>query len=124
MAKNYQMTKKEERLVIFNKYNGHCAYCGWEIKLNEFEVDHVEALYRNDTWGGSDDIENKLPACRQCNRSKGTFTPEKWKEQLQHKITMLNRDSSTYRIAKKFGLVQETGAVIQFYYERFKIAEL
>ena len=115
------MTTKEERLTIFNKYNGHCAYCGREIKLNGFEVDHFEALRRNDEWGGSDDIENKIPACMPCNRSKATFTIEVWREQLQNKIKSLNRDSATYRAAKRFGLVYETGAVIQFYYERFKI---
>ena len=115
------MTTKEERLAVFSKYDGHCAYCGEDIKLNGFEIDHFEALRRNDTWGGSDGIDNKVPACRQCNRSKSTFTAEKWREQLLHKITMLNRDSSTYRIAKSFGLIKETGAVVQFYYERFKI---
>ena len=114
------MTKKEQRLAVFNKYNGHCAYCGQEIKLNGFEIDHIEALYRNDEWGGSDTFENMNPACRKCNRSKSTFTIEKWRKQLYHKVTMLNRDSAVYSMAKRYGLVEETGAVIQFYYERFE----
>ena len=114
------MTKKEQRLAVFNRYNGHCAYCGQEIKLNGFEIDHVEALYRNDEWGGSDTLDNMMPACRKCNRSKSTFTVEKWRKQLYHKVTMLNRDSAVYNMAKRFGLVEETDAVIQFYYERFE----
>jgi len=114
------MTKKEQRLAVFNRYNGHCAYCGQEIKLNGFEIDHIEALYRNDEGGGSDTFENMNPACRKCNRSKSTFTIEKWRKQLYHKVTMLNRDSAAYNMAKRYGLVQETGIVIQFYYERFE----
>ena len=114
------MTKKEQKLAVFNKYNGHCAYCGQAIKLNGFEIDHIEALYRNDEWGGSDTFENMNPACRKCNRSKSTFTIEKWRKQLYHKVTMLNRDSAVYNMAKRFGLVKETDAVIQFYYERFE----
>ena len=114
------MTKKEQRLTVFNKYDGHCAYCGGAIKLNGFEVDHFEALYRNDEWGGSDTLENMMPACRKCNRSKSTFTAEKWREQLHNKVKILNRDSAAYSMAKRYGLVEETGNVIQFYYERFE----
>ena len=113
------MTKKEERLAVFNKFVGRCAYCGEEIKLNGFEVDHVEALRRNDDYGGSDDLENKYPACLPCNRGKGTFTIEGYRKKLQNMIISLNRDSATYRAAKRHGLVKETNAVVQFYFERF-----
>jgi len=113
------MTKKEERIAVFNKFDGHCAYCGQAIKLNGFEVDHIEALRRTEVWGGSDEIKNKFPACLPCNRGKSTFTVEKWRGQLQNKITSLNRDSATYRAAKRFGLVIETTESVLFYFERF-----
>lgn len=113
------MTKKEERLFVFNKFKGHCAYCGDPIEFNNFEVDHIEALYRNDEWGGSDTLENMNPACRKCNRSKSTFTIEKWRRQLYHKVTMLNRDSAVYNMAKRFGLIKETNITIKFYFETY-----
>ena len=34
------MTKKEREL-IFNKYNGKCAYCGCELKKG-WHIDHIE----------------------------------------------------------------------------------
>ena len=34
------MTKKQ-REVIYDKYNGHCAYCGKKIEYKDMQVDHV-----------------------------------------------------------------------------------
>jgi len=107
-----------DRKIIFEKYKGHCAYCGNPIDFNKFEVDHIEPLRRNDNYGGSDTIENKNPACMPCNRSKSTFTIEGWRTQLHNKIVSLNRDSATYRVAKRFGLVKETGIKIEFHFEQ------
>ena len=33
--------KKIERELIFNKYNGKCAYCGCELKKG-WHIDHIE----------------------------------------------------------------------------------
>ena len=32
---------KSERLAVYDKTNGHCAYCGKEITLQQMQVDHV-----------------------------------------------------------------------------------
>ena len=59
-----------------------CAYCpsmiviDWTEKRVRFldergrsfpELDHVEPVY----WGGPHTVENLVPACLSCNRSKG-----------------------------------------------------
>lgn len=59
-----------------------CAYCpsviiiDWTGKRPKFldemgrsypELDHIEPLY----WGGAHTVENIVPACLSCNRSKG-----------------------------------------------------
>ena len=31
---------KIDRLKIYNKYGGHCAYCGREIEYKQMQVDH------------------------------------------------------------------------------------
>ena len=36
---------KEQRLQVYNKYNGHCAYCGNEIEYSEMQVDHILPMY-------------------------------------------------------------------------------
>ena len=32
--------KKETRQLVYEKYNGHCAYCGCSIDIKEMQVDH------------------------------------------------------------------------------------
>ena len=49
------MTKKEkQRQSVYEKYGGHCAYCGEHIEYKDMQVDHVNPK-RN---GGVDSIEN------------------------------------------------------------------
>lgn len=35
--------KKEERLQVYQMYDGHCAYCGKPIKYEDMQVDHFIA---------------------------------------------------------------------------------
>jgi len=51
------------RNAVFSKTGGVCIYCGKPAAT----VDHVRAF----SEGGSDDIENLVPACRGCNSKKG-----------------------------------------------------
>jgi len=55
------------------RHDGRCAYCGVEGKL---EPDHRLPIKR----GGSNSIENILPACGPCNRRKGALTEEEFRE--------------------------------------------
>jgi hypothetical protein len=43
------MTKKQQRDLIFNKYNGLCAYCGTELQKG-WHVDELELVRRNRKW--------------------------------------------------------------------------
>lgn len=38
---------KEERLKVYNKYGGRCAYCGREIEYKDMQVDHIVPKQRN-----------------------------------------------------------------------------
>lgn len=58
------------RRRILEKYNYTCAYCGDEAN----HVDHVFPVTR----GGTDDDDNLVAACRDCNLSKGKKTLEEW----------------------------------------------
>lgn len=106
------ISDKRLRKIVYDKYNGHCAYCGSKLK-NRFCIDHIISKHN----GGKNKIENYNPSCFSCNSSKGTLSIEKWRKQLVHKITQLNRDSSTYRAAKRFGLVKEINKNVTFYFE-------
>lgn len=77
-ARRKKLTKAE-RLMVYKKTDGHCAYCGCDLDFKDMQVDHVVPLH----CGGEDTMDNMLPACRSCNHYKGTSTVEsfrkKWK---------------------------------------------
>lgn len=60
------------RSAVFDEHGERCGYCG---KINgPFQVDHVFPRSR----GGTDDPDNLIVACRDCNQAKGNKTPEEW----------------------------------------------
>jgi len=52
------------------EYGGYCAYCPAPADTK----DHDVPLAR----GGSNGIDNIVPACRSCNSRKGTRTGDEW----------------------------------------------
>jgi 5-methylcytosine-specific restriction endonuclease McrA len=121
------MTKKINREEVYNKCEGHCGYCGKEITIKQMQVDHIKPLYRNDkvttleVWGverGSDNFDNLMPSCARCNRWKSTFSLDMFRKEIEHQIERLNKYNNNYRMAKDFGLIQETIIPIVFYFEK------
>ena len=115
------MTRKEEREIIYNKYNGRCAYCGEELQKGWHE-DHLWPIKRNLEGGGCmnpqwDTIKNKMPACPSCNINKHSLTIERFRELIEGFVTSLNKRSTQYKLAKKYGLIEETGKKVKFYFE-------
>jgi len=112
--------KKENRKLIFDKYNGHCAYCGAVLEFKNLQIDHKEPLRRTSRGVERDySFENCMPSCGQCNSSKSSFELEQWRKELDLKVHRLNDYHSIYRICKSFGLVFETGIEVKFYFERY-----
>ena len=114
---NHQTRKKltkQEREYVYQKMNGHCAYCGCEIELKDMQADHVHPLRR----GGDDCLENLLPACRSCNRYKSVYTPEEFREQLGLLHSRMKRDSSNYSLMLRFRIISADESPIEFYFER------
>ena len=114
-----------ERKAVYDKYNGHCAYCGCDIPFKGFNVDHLHCL-RNyeytEEFTGIDvhSIDNLMPACGSCNRYKATMDLETFRKQLQKIPDRLQRDVYTYNIALRYKMVQENREPIKFYFERMK----
>ena len=67
------------RKNIFQRDNNCCQYCGLNNK--KLSIDHV--LPRSK--GGTDNWENVITACLQCNVLKGNRTPEEAKMPLRKK---------------------------------------
>lgn len=112
--------RKSEREYVRNKYDNRCAYCGNTLG-KVWNVDHFLPVRRNSDGTCLNPerhvISNFMPSCVQCNRDKGSMTIEDWRYFLKNKVKILNEQSSAYRMAKKFKLIQETTNDIIFYFE-------
>lgn len=111
---------KQERLQVYEKCNGHCAYCGCELPLKDMQVDHIIplALINDDR---SETFLNYLPACRSCNHYKSAMSLETFRRMIERMPDVLMRDSVTYKNAVRFGLVTPTPHKVEFYFEKLGI---
>jgi len=55
------------RRALHKRQFGMCFYCGGDIRLADFTVDHVIPLSK----GGKDTWSNIVGACEECNVEKG-----------------------------------------------------
>jgi len=116
---------KEKRKIVFDKYNGKCAYCGCKIEYTNFHVDHIIALnrgyHRDEIEKGSGKVENLNPSCISCNSSKSNFTIERWRSELELKKQRIKRDSPTFNLLLRYGCVIENDIPITFYFENYGV---
>ena len=109
---------KLTRLNVYAKYNGHCAYCGCPIELNEMQTDHFVAHHGE---GGEDTLDNYMPSCEVCNRIKSNRTIEGFREAIRgcgkiHRGRKKPIMADSDKIAIKYGLTKEDHEVT-FYFE-------
>jgi len=123
------------RLEIYNKYNGHCAYCGFKIEYKEMQVDHIipkrnfihsiknnfriPSFLKHLTIDDLNHRDNLNPSCRKCNKHKDTFDIETFRNEIKNQIKQLNKHSTQYQRARKYGLVEETNTPVAFYFEKY-----
>lgn len=114
------MTNKNIRQTIFDKYNGHCAYCGCNLRIEDMQIDHINPKYRSMINGKPIDnsVENLNPSCRQCNFYKGANDIEGFRKRI---ITQLQRtcvDTFQSRLAMKYGIIEYKQWNKKFYFEK------
>lgn len=120
--------------MIYEKYNGHCGYCGEAIKFRDMQIDHIipktnftqhitrekqkipPFLYHL-TEKDVHHPDNLMPACRACNGAKSWYSLELFRWEIEQQLDRVNRYSNNYRLAKRYKLVQETPQKIVFYFE-------
>lgn len=109
---------KSKREEVYQKYNGHCAYCGREIAYKDMQVDHFLPLR---AWGiedtGTDDFDNLMPACRMCNHYKRANSLETFRRYIEE-IPRKLRDNYIYKVGVAYGEVVEQEHPVKFYFER------
>ena len=60
-----------------DNFTGVCNVCRKEININDFEAGHIISFAN----GGSDNIDNLVPLCRDCNRSMGKQNLDEFKKE-------------------------------------------
>ena len=109
--------KGEKRQAVYDKYSGHCAYCGKQIKYEDMQVDHITPQRKYADKKIADRFENLNPSCRRCNHYKRSHDLEHFRGLL---ITLHKRIRKQYlnKVAEDYGIVEVKEWDGKFYFER------
>ena len=78
----------EKTKRVWQKTNGHCWYCGVQVKppvpgdgVVKVPADYLDKMFTMEhrkprCLGGKNHIDNLVPCCRKCNNLKGNFSEE------------------------------------------------
>ena len=115
---------KKQREVLKLKYDGRCAYCG-DLLPDRWHSDHIEPIVRNWIDGTCEfpdrnTLENFNPSCPSCNIIKSSQSLESFRNVISGFIRSLNRDSTQYKFAKRYRLLEEKEIEVKFWFEKIK----
>jgi 5-methylcytosine-specific restriction endonuclease McrA len=126
---------KINRTDIYNKYDGHCAYCGCEIDIKNMQVDHIISKLRTHYYKlDINNKENLNPSCKECNHYKRATPLEDFRNWLLGKLHLrlkklpknpksfksIRRKNYLLVIAKKYNIESDKPFDKIFFYEKFK----
>lgn len=113
---------KAKRMEVYQKFGGHCAYCGCKLEYKDMQVDHLDAVYRAEAEGreASDSIDNFNPSCRMCNFYKGTLTIEEFRKKIMTFQAVYFPEHFHTRLAHKYGMMTFARWDGEFYFEKIR----
>jgi 5-methylcytosine-specific restriction endonuclease McrA len=117
-----KLSKVKTRLIILKKYGGKCAYCGVDLAKG-WNVDHITPQ----VFGGTNDLENLNPSCRDCNNYKCHTDLEGYRRQLRkmlnEKLNYLFKSKTKMQVAMNMGSIKHAAWDGMFYFERESASE-
>lgn len=111
---------KKVREEVFQKYEGHCAYCGKKLEYKEMQVDHL-IPYQRERFGKYSEeeiwcFENYMPSCRRCNHYKRAHSLETFRR-LIAEIPKKLSELYIFKVGVDYELCSATEHPIVFYFE-------
>jgi len=116
----------KDRRKIFEMFDGHCAYCGIELKDESgkyMHIDHIEPIIRN--WNSTtcrrpqnERDDNYFPSCPKCNSYKHSMSVETFRKNIKLSLKRM-RVHAAYNNAVRYGMIQESKWDGLFYFERY-----
>ena len=117
------VVSKKNRELIFIKYNGKCAYCGTDL-VKGWNVDHIKPQI----FGGTNDLDNLNPSCKDCNNYKCHTDLEGYRNQLNkmlnEKLEYLFKSKTKMQVAMNMGSIKHNFWDGLFYFERVDSSSL
>jgi 5-methylcytosine-specific restriction endonuclease McrA len=111
---------KKQREIVRNKFAGKCAYCGTDL-VKGWNVDHIKPL----VMGGTNNLDNLNPSCKDCNNYKCHTDLEGYRSQLykmlNDKLEYLFKSKTKMQVAINMGSIKHTLWDGKFYFETFLI---
>lgn len=109
-VKNSQTSKRK---LVFDKYGGKCAYCGTNLVLTKFDIDHINPK----SLGGTNELKNLNPSCQRCNSWKKTFSIEEFREVIKSQVKKLRKDIAAFKLVEDYFMVKDCENEVKFYFE-------
>jgi hypothetical protein len=118
-----QAISKKTRFEVFKRDAFQCVYCGnHPTELIVLHVDHVHPVAE----GGSNDIENLVTACSDCNLGKGarllTAVPQSLEEKAEETAERESQIRAYYEIMEERRLRrdEELWSIADIFMERYR----
>lgn len=64
---------------VYKQQKGRCTYCNTPVTRAQATLDHIVPR----SLGGGNNKENLCLACQTCNETKGSMTPQVWRQHLE-----------------------------------------
>lgn len=113
---------KKVRIEVYNKYDGHCAYCGKQIEYKDMQLDHLIPVqrewFKKYTEEEVECFENYMPSCRRCNHYKRAHSLKMFREMIEEIPKKLYRDNYIYKVGLDYNLIEPHESKIEFYFEK------
>jgi 5-methylcytosine-specific restriction endonuclease McrA len=114
---------KKTRLAVYEKFGGHCAYCGKVLEYKDMQLDHMiprqRERFKRYTEEQIECFENYMPACRRCNHYKRAHTLEYFRQLIEEIPKKLFRDNYIYKVGLDYDLISVNEHKITFYFENY-----